>query len=84
MVGRITIHCIKGRMAVVMESDTSDLCRFCENREEIEPVENILCPRLQISSYSWPGSRFLDELGDVSGSRLENSMGFVMGMIWLL
>lgn len=71
---------MRGRKAVVIGFDSCDLCRLCDDTEEIKTVEQILChcPRLQNSRLRWLASRFVGELGDVSGCVLENLVGFVI------
>ncbi|KNC24727.1 hypothetical protein FF38_05433 [Lucilia cuprina] len=47
--------------------NTQDFCRLCEDEEELETVEHILChcPRLQSLRLKWLAKGFHDELGDL-------------------
>ena len=64
---------------------TSDFCRTCDDIEELETVEHILCHcvGLQRNRLKWFGSHTLHELGEVNGKGLVNLIGFVMGIKWL-
>ena len=85
MIGILTGHCPIGGMMGNWEIGSSGLCRMCEDNEEIETVEHILChcPCLQRSRQKWLGSRFVDELDSLSEMDMSSLIGFVMGIGWL-
>ena len=64
---------------------TTDLCRSCDDVEELETVELILCHcvGLQRRRLKWFGSHTLHELDEVTCNGLINLIGFVMGIRWL-
>ncbi|XP_037826889.1 uncharacterized protein LOC119614856 [Lucilia sericata] len=85
LVGVITGHCSIGAFRGNGVGNTQDFCRLCEDEEELETVEHILChcPRLQSLRLKWLGKGFHDELGDVAGCNLGDIMGFIRGTFWI-
>ncbi|KAI8119285.1 hypothetical protein CVS40_9192 [Lucilia cuprina] len=85
LVGVITGHCSIEAFGGNGVGNSQDFCRLCEDEEELETVEHILChcPRLQSLRLKWLGKSFHDELGDVAGCNLGDIMGFIRGTFWI-
>ena len=85
VIGVITGHCAIGAMRIKWDAMASESCRLCEEADELESIEHILChcPALQRRRQRWFGCQFLDELSDIREQSLDNIRGFVLGLDWL-
>ena len=78
----ISGHFSIGNMMSKWDIGKSNFCRMCDDVEELETMEHILCHcvGLQRVRLKWFGSQTLYELDEVTGKVLINLIGFVMGI----
>ena len=84
LIGIITGHIAVGNMATRLGISNNDLCRGCEDEEEIESVEHFLChcPGLKERRLRILGSRFFDDLGDIEKKPLNRLHRFIKESGW--
>ena len=85
VIGVITGHCALGAMRIKWDAMASDSCRLCEEVDELESIEHILChcPALQRRRQRSFGRQFLDGLDDIREQSLDNIRSFVSDLDWL-
>ncbi|XP_046802053.1 uncharacterized protein LOC124418763 [Lucilia cuprina] len=86
IVGEKTGHCAIGAFLGNWVFNTQEFCRLCEDEEELETVDHILCdcPGAQSLRRKWLGKTFHDDLVDVARCSLDHILDFVRGVDWLL
>lgn len=67
------------KVQLKLSAKLSDFCRLCEDVEELESIDNILChcPRLKERRFKWIARRFIDELHDILDISFEITKGLV-------
>ena len=85
VIGILTGHCHIRSRTFLWERGTPDFCRLCEEEDETETVEHIIChcPRLCNLRVRWLGSQFHDTLNEIPYCGMGNLVSYVRGIRWM-
>lgn len=84
LIGVLTGHCILGRHADRMGAPFHDYCRSCQDVDEEENVEHLLCRCMALGRrrFQFLGLYFLDNITEVADIKLTKVVSYIKATGW--